>query len=38
VLGDMTFKEISDVLKIPMGTITWRYQNAMKKLRRYGYE
>lgn len=38
VLGDMTFKEIAEVLKIPMGTVTWRYQNAIKKLRRCGYE
>lgn len=38
VLGDMTFQEIADVLGIPLGTVTWRYQNAMKKLRRYGYE
>ncbi|MBE5879383.1 MAG: RNA polymerase sigma factor [Lachnospiraceae bacterium] len=38
VLGEMTFQEISEVLSIPLGTVTWRYQNAMKKLRRYGYE
>lgn len=38
VLGDMTFKEISEVLNIPMGTVTWNYQDAIKQLRRYGYE
>lgn len=38
VLSEMTFKEISEVLKIPMGTITWRYNEAIKKLRRYGYD
>lgn len=38
ILGDMTFKEIAQVLGIPMGTVTWRYQNAIKKLRRCGYE
>jgi len=38
VLGDLTFKEIAQVLQIPMGTVTWRYQNAMTKLRRCGYE
>lgn len=38
VLGDMTFKEIAEVLDVPMGTITWRYQNALKKLRSLGYE
>lgn len=38
VLSDMTFKEISEVLGIPMGTVTWNYQDAIKQLRRYGYE
>lgn len=38
VLGEMTFKEIAGVLALPMGTVTWKYQNAMKKLRRCGYE
>lgn len=38
VLGELTFKEIAEVMKIPMGTVTWKYQNAIKKLRRCGYE
>ncbi len=38
VLGEMTFQEIADLLKIPLGTVTWRYQNAIGKLRRCGYE
>ena len=38
VLSDMTFKEISEILQIPRGTVTWRYQAAIKKSRRYGYE
>lgn len=38
VLGEMTFKEIAAVLEIPMGTVTWNYQDAIKQLRRYGYE
>lgn len=38
VLSDMTFNEISEALKIPMGTVTWRYREAIKKLRRLGYE
>ena len=38
VLSEMTFKDISEILQIPMGTVTWRYQAAIKKLRRYGYE
>ena len=38
VLGDMTFKEISEALNMPMGTVTWNYQDAIKQLRRFGYE
>ena len=37
ILSDMTFAEISEMLGIPMGTVTWRYREAIKKLRRYGY-
>lgn len=37
ILGEMTFKEIAELLMLPMGTVTWKYQNAMKKLRRCGY-
>lgn len=38
ILSEMTFQEIASELGIPMGTVTWRYQNAMNKLRRWGYE
>lgn len=38
VLADMTFKDIALLTDTPMGTITWRYQSALKKLRRCGYE
>lgn len=38
VLGEMTFAEISQLLEIPMGTVTWKYQEGIKRLRRYGYE
>ncbi len=34
---DMTFAEIAEVLKIPMGTVTWKYREAIGKLRRCGY-
>ncbi len=37
ILSEMTFQEISDTLGIPMGTVTWRYQEAIKKIRRCGY-
>lgn len=38
VLGDLTFKEVAKVLKMPMGTVTWKYREGIKKLRRCGYE
>lgn len=38
ILGDMTFQEIADALQMPMGTVTWKYRNAIGKLRRCGYE
>lgn len=38
IMGEMTFQEIADALEIPLGTVTWRYQNAIQKLRRCGYE
>lgn len=34
ILGDLTFKEIAEVMGMPMGTVTWKYQNAINKLRR----
>lgn len=38
IMGELTFQEIADVLRQPLGTVTWRYQNALRKLRRCGYE
>lgn len=38
IMGEFTFQEIADILRQPLGTVTWRYQNAIKKLRRCGYE
>ena len=34
VLGDYSFKEISAIKKIPIGTLTWTYQEARKKLQK----
>jgi RNA polymerase sigma-70 factor (ECF subfamily) len=34
IMGELTFKEIATLLNEPMGTITWRYNEAIKKLRR----
>ena len=38
IMGELTFQEISDILQVPLGTVTWRYREAIKKLRRCGYE
>jgi len=37
ILGQLTFKEIAKILHMPMGTVTWKYQNGIVKLRRSGY-
>ena len=34
IKGELTFKEISSILEMPMGTVSWKYQEAAKKLRR----
>ncbi|MGN0394833.1 MAG: RNA polymerase sigma factor [Coprococcus sp.] len=34
VIGGFTFKDISDLLEKPQGTISWLYNSAIKKLRR----
>ncbi len=31
----LTFKEIAKSLKMPLGTVTWKYRNAVKKLSNY---
>jgi len=33
VLGDMKYREIAEVLGIPIGTISWKYNDAIKKLK-----
>lgn len=33
VLGEYSFKEISKMTKIPIGTLTWLYQEIRKKLK-----
>ncbi|MCR5505689.1 MAG: sigma-70 family RNA polymerase sigma factor [Bacilli bacterium] len=32
VLGEYSFKEMSEMLDIPLGTLTWQFQEARKKL------
>ena len=38
ILSDMTFKEISEALIKPIGTVTWLYREAINKLRRCGFD
>lgn len=38
IMGELTFQEIADILEEPPGTVAWRYREALKKLRRCGYE
>ena len=38
IMGGHTFKEIAGILKKTIGTVTWQYNEAIKALRRYGYE
>lgn len=34
VLNDLSFKEISQMIKQPLGTVLWRYNQAIKKLQK----
>lgn len=34
IIADMTFKDIAAVLGKPLGTVTWKYRNAIEKLRK----
>jgi len=33
IVLDLKFKEIADILEIPLGTVYWNYQNAIKKIK-----
>lgn len=34
VFAEMTFKDIAAVLEKPLGTVTWKYRNAISKLKK----
>lgn len=36
--GGFKFREIAEIQRRPIGTVTWSYQSAIRKLKRYGYE
>lgn len=33
--GDLTFREIGEVLNLPMGTVTWKYRKALDALKKH---
>lgn len=33
IMGELTFREIAEILKKPQGTVAWCYQKAIRKLR-----
>lgn len=33
IMGELTFREIADLLKKPQGTVAWSYRTAIQKLR-----
>lgn len=37
IMGELTFREIAGIMKMPAGTAAWRYQTAIRKLKRCGY-
>lgn len=37
ISGELTFQEIARILKVPVGTVAWRYREAIQKLRRCGF-
>lgn len=38
IMGELTFREIAQILKKPQGTVAWCYRSAIQKLKRCGYE
>ena len=38
IVGEETFEGIAELLQMPVGTVTWKYRQAIRKIRRYGYE
>jgi len=34
IIGELKFREISEIMKIPLGTVIWKYQKAISKLQK----
>ena len=32
-IGEFKHREIADILHLPLGTVTWKYKNALSKLK-----
>ncbi len=35
ILAELTFREIAAILGKPLGTVTWKYRNAVSKLQKF---
>jgi len=35
IIGELKFREIAEILQIPLGTALWKYQKAIGKLQKY---
>lgn len=38
IAAELTFREIADILKKPLGTVAWKYRNAIGKLQKLAKE
>lgn len=38
IAAELTFREIAEILKRPLGTVAWKYRNAIKKLQKLAKE
>ena len=34
IIGELKFREISEIVQIPLGTVLWKYQKAIGKLQK----
>ena len=34
IIGELKFREISEIMNIPLGTVIWKYQKAISKLQK----
>ena len=35
IIGELKFREISEIMNLPLGTVIWKYQKAIGKLQKY---